>query len=41
MGSKEVQDLINKALALKETDIDSSKALILTAKTLFPKNFEM
>lgn len=41
MGSKEIQDLINKALALKETDIDSSKSLILTAKTLFPKSFEM
>lgn len=39
--SKEVQEIINKALALKETNLDASKALILTAKTLFPKNFEM
>lgn len=41
MTSKDIGDLINKALALKETDIDSSKALILTAKTLFPKSFEV
>lgn len=41
MGSKEIQDVINKALALKETDIDASKALMLTAKALFPKSFEM
>lgn len=41
MGSREVQELINKALALKETDIDASKALILTAKLIFPNSFEM
>ncbi|CRK87481.1 CLUMA_CG001282, isoform A [Clunio marinus] len=41
MSSKDIQELINKALALKETDIDASKALILTAKTLFPQNFEI
>lgn len=39
--SKEVQDIINKAILLKETNLDASKALILTAKALFPKNFEM
>lgn len=41
MSTKEIQELINKALVLKETDIDASKALILTAKSLFPKSFEM
>lgn len=41
MGSREIQDLIKKALDLKETDIDASKALMLTAKMLFPKSFEM
>jgi hypothetical protein len=39
--SKEVQDIINKAIALKETNLDASKSLIITAKALFPKNFEM
>lgn len=39
--SKEAQDIINKAVLLKETNLDASKALILTAKALFPKNFEM
>lgn len=41
MTSREVQEIINKALTLKETDIHASKALILTAKALFPKNFEV
>jgi hypothetical protein len=36
-----VQDIINKALALKDTDLDASKSLIITAKTLFPKNYEV
>lgn len=39
--NREVQEIINKALALKETDIDASKALMLTAKQMFPKSFEM
>lgn len=41
MGSKEVQELIQKALVLKETDMNAAKALILTAKTLFPQNFDI
>lgn len=41
MGTKEIQDVIKKALALKETDLDASKALMLTAKMLFPKSFEV
>lgn len=41
MGSKEVQELIDKAMELKETNIDASKSLMLTAKALFPKNFSM
>lgn len=41
MASKEVQELINKALTLKETDIDASKAMMLTAKMIFPNSFEM
>lgn len=39
--SKDVQEIINKAIALKETNLDASKALILTAKALFPKNFDV
>jgi hypothetical protein len=39
--SKDVQEIINKALALKETNLDASKALIITAKALFPKNFDV
>jgi hypothetical protein len=41
MGSKEIQEIINKAMALKDTDIDAAKAHMLTAKLLFPKSFEM
>lgn len=41
MSNKEVLDIINQATSLKEINIDASKALILTAKALFPKNFEM
>jgi hypothetical protein len=37
-----INEIINKALALKETgDLEASKALILTAKSIFPKNYEM
>jgi hypothetical protein len=36
-----VEEIIKKALALKETDLEASKALIITAKTLFPKNYEV
>lgn len=41
MASKEVQEMIQQALSLKDTDIDAAKALILTGKTLFPTSFEM
>lgn len=41
MSSNNIQELIAKALALKETDIDGSKALMLTAKMIFPNSFEM
>lgn len=41
MIKKEIQDIINKALALKDTDINSSKAALLAAKQLFPDSFEM
>lgn len=41
MATRDIQELIDKALVLKETDIDAAKALILTAKTMFPNSFEM
>jgi hypothetical protein len=41
MTARDAKELINKAIALKETDIDASKALILTAKSLFPLSFDM
>ena len=41
MSSSKELELINKALALKETDIDASKAMMLTAKLLFPKSFQV
>ncbi|KAL7029221.1 hypothetical protein ACKWTF_006162 [Chironomus riparius] len=37
----EVKNIISKALALKGTDLEASKALIITAKTLFPKHYEV
>lgn len=39
MTTREIQEIIEKAL--RETDVDAAKALILTAKTMFPKSFEM
>jgi hypothetical protein len=41
MTSKEIQEMIHQALSLKDTDIDAAKALMLTARTLFPLSFEM
>lgn len=37
----EVKNLIDKALALRETDINTAKAYIITGKTLFPQNFNI
>lgn len=37
----EVKNIISKALALKDKDLEASKALIITAKTLFPKHYEV